>query len=373
MRVGIDATILEDDKPTGIGLFTINLINSLAKEDTNILVWTINAELINNNVEKRLVLGKFKNCKYCYLIRFFWSQTVLPFLIKKERIDIFLSPIPQGIIKCPVRQVVIFHDLLPLIYPQDFPLHTRISFKYILPQIIRSSDLILSVSEQTKKDIIHLYHVSKYKVKVIEECLDFDFFNKSFNGNITRQVLDKYRLKYKKYLLFVGTLTYRKNLHTLIKAFKNIISDFSDLRLVIVGKLIDNEYYTYINNLITKHNLLSYVSFLGYISYEELLYLYYGAKVFIYPSLYEGFGLPIIEAIYCRTPVIASKNVPSAQVIKDIPTFPPEDEDKLSDILKKVLRSNFLIPKKEIDKIKDRFSYKSFANKIIKEIKGLYG
>jgi len=371
MRIGIDATILEDNEPTGIGLFTINLIKALTKVCDDLVVWTINGDLIKERIKKKLVLGRYKNSNICYLVRFFWAQIVLPFLIRKEKINIFFSPIPQGLIKCPVTQVIVFHDLLPLIWPKDFPLYTRLSFKCFLPWVAKNSDLILSVSEQTKEDIIHFYGINEAKIKVITECIDLTLFKSSLDKKETQRILDKYGLRYKEYILFVGTLTYRKNLHTLIKAYKDILTEHSNLKLVVVGKIINKKYYSYINDLIAKYNLLYHVLFLGYISAQELPHLYSGAKVFVYPSIYEGFGLPVLESICCGTPVISSRSVPCAQMINWVATFPPENRFELSNALKQVIKSNKFVSDEEIKRIKRLFSPDHMSSQIIREINSL--
>lgn len=372
MRIGIDATILQDDKPTGIGLFTINLIRSLAKIHNNIVVWSINGELLAGmHIEMRSVLSRYKNSRICHLIRFFWSQSILPALIRKESVDIFVSPIPQGVVRCPASQIIVFHDLLPLIWPRDFPLYTRISFRYFLPQVLKNSVLIMSVSEQTREDILRYYGVDEDKVKVIRECIDFNLFKRYSDKKTIQHILNKYGLEYKRYVLFVGTLTYRKNLHTLIRAYKEVLLDHSGLKLVIAGKSADKEYQSYINELVVKDNLFHHVFFLGYIPFEELPCLYSGARVFVYPSIYEGFGLPVLESICCGTAVSSSKNVPCARAIENVFTFSPESRSELSTALRYFIESDLVIPDGQIEKLKKIFSCSHMGNQVMQEIRGL--
>ena len=164
---------------------------------------------------------------------------------------------------------------------------------------VKKADKIITVSNTIKQELIEKFNINPDRVKVVYNSVPEHFFNAEINSN----VLDKYKIQQNKYILSVATLNKRKNIPELIKAFEYISDKYPDLKLVLVGGMGNEN-----REKLTKHpNII----FTGYIPDEDVPTLYKNALLYMYPSLYEGFGIPLIEAQYCGCPVLCS----------DIPVF----------------------------------------------------
>ena len=195
--------------------------------------------------------------------------------------------------------MVTIHDLIFVRYPHLYSFFDRKIHFYKFKKSAQQADLVIAISEQTKKDIVEFLKIDASKIKVIYQGCHA-VFKKDFSDKEYKEVITKFNLP-KKFILNVGTIETRKNILLAVKAIKNI-----DTYLVIVGK--ETAYTNEIKNYISEHHLEDKVLFLKELSLEELAILYKLAKVFVYPSLYEGFGIPIIEALYSKTPVITTRD-----------------------------------------------------------------
>jgi len=216
-----------------------------------------------------------------------------PFLLRHNDLD--------------VKKVLTVHDIAPVILPH---LHNQIllfDFKTILPKLIKNTDLTVVVSYSTMTDLTTRLGINEEKLSVIHLGVDRSIFCPKKD---CRQVLNKHNLQHK-YILYVGDDTPRKNLKNLVIAYSNICKEISQ-DLVLIGPINESKIRAYINssNLPTdlKNEVRKRIIFLGYIAYEDLPYLYSAATALIFPSLYEGFGLPPLEAMACKTPVVLSNN-----------------------------------------------------------------
>lgn len=207
--------------------------------------------------------------------------------------------IPKGLKKANIKSVVTIHDLIFIRYPELYSFFDRkIHFKKF--QFAASnSDKIIAISEQTKKDIVEFLKVDPTKIEVIYQGCN-NAFKKQYPQKETEQTRIKFNLP-NDYILNVGTVEKRKNLLNLVKAIEN-----SNTTLVVVG----NHKSTYAEETkayIRSKGMKDRVLFLKNVSTEELAQIYQMATIFVYPSIFEGFGIPIIEALYSCTPVITSK------------------------------------------------------------------
>jgi glycosyltransferase involved in cell wall biosynthesis len=159
--------------------------------------------------------------------------------------------------------------------------------------------MVIAISEQTKKDIISYLHIDANKIRVVYQGCQ-DVFKRKYSDSEKKQVTEKFNLP-ETFVLNVGTIEERKNALTIVKAIKNL-----DVHLVLIGKQTD--YTQKIHQFISENKLENRVHFLKGLSSEELAITYQLATVFVYPSIFEGFGIPIIEALYSKTPVITNKN-----------------------------------------------------------------
>lgn len=199
------------------------------------------------------------------------------------------------------KKIITVHDIIAYKFPKSNTLLTRTRYKLLLPKTLKTADKIISVSNNTKKDLINIFNVPEEKIKVIYPGIDEKF--RVLNSNEVSEFQQKYHLKFP-YILYVGNLMKHKNVFTLIEAFYKIKKKGIKHKLVIAGTIKVKGQRLF--DAIDKLNLRKEVIFTGYVSEEDLPALYNSADLFVYPSLYEGFGFPPLEAMACGTPVITS-------------------------------------------------------------------
>ncbi|RYE29097.1 MAG: glycosyltransferase family 1 protein [Sphingobacteriaceae bacterium] len=207
--------------------------------------------------------------------------------------------LPFGIKKSRIKTVVTIHDLIYLKYPEYFGLINRKIYEWKARYACKTADLVIAVSEQTKTDLIHNFNLNPHKIKVVYQSCDPIFRNLK-NNKVKEALRVKYNLP-QQFILNVGTIETRKNLLLAVKALKNIPAE---VKLVVVGR--ETKYATLIKNYLVKEALHNRVLFLHHVLFEDLPVIYQLASVFVYPSRYEGFGIPILEALCSGTPVVAA-------------------------------------------------------------------
>jgi glycosyltransferase involved in cell wall biosynthesis len=231
------------------------------------------------------------------------------------------------------KSIITIFDLIPILYPELVtPIYAWQS-RNLLPKILRKTDRILAISEHTKKDLITRYHIPSNRIDVTHLGVSDHF--KPCNPQIVQQFKDKNRLL-SPYILFVGALEPKKNIPALIKAFSLCLKQMPDLSLVLAGK--PSWKYEEIFSLIQILHLEKKVRILNFVPYDDLPLLYSGAEVFVFPSRYEGFGLPPLEAMKCGTPVIVSDRSSLPEIIGGQGlTVDPDDIQGLCDLILKVI------------------------------------
>lgn len=322
MRIGIDATFIGTRKPTGLAVYTWNIVNELARIHDDIILWTsedygfsVPPESIRHAMRAWSFMGEQR-----FMIRPFWMEFVLPHLIRKEKIDILFSTVPGGVANCPVPHIITVHDIIPLTYPIDHPRSVQWNFKHRLPRFLKNAASVIADSEYTKGDIVDHYKIESSHIKVIE--LGYDSSN--FRPVDSPSTLEKYGLQQGTYIATVGNATLRKNLEILIEALGKIPEQIPH-RLVIAGPVSTGQELR-LRNIARQHGVENRLVFPGYVPYEDLPAIYSGAALFAYPSLYEGFGLPVLEAMACGVPVLAANATSIPEVSSDAALlFDPRD------------------------------------------------
>jgi glycosyltransferase involved in cell wall biosynthesis len=331
MRVAIDARKLHD---FGIGTYIRNLLRELARLDAD-TEYVLLCREPDMGVAKELG-GNFRTVlepSPNYSIR---EQVHVPWVLRRERPDVFHSPhyvLPPAV-RC--RSVVTIHDTIHLTLPQYLP--NRMAYAYAKASMwsaARRSDRILTVSEASKRDILRLLDVPADKVVVVYNAIDERFSREPHPVDVAR-VRERFQLD-QRFILYVGTIKPHKNLVRLIEAFHELRrGDLDDLKLLIIGDEISK--FPALRLAVHQYKLHKHVRFLGYLSDDTLAILYRLAAVFAFPSLYEGFGLPPLEAMACGTPVVTSNVSSLPEVAGDAAVLvDPYDVASIVEGLRRVL------------------------------------
>ncbi len=232
----------------------------------------------------------------------YWRSFSMSKDIEKYQNDIFhglSNEIPKGINREKTKVVVTIHDLIFLRFPKLYKALDRSIYNQKFKFACQNSDVIVAISEQTKQDIIHYYHTDPNKIKVVYQGCDPVYYQ-TVSSEKKAAIRQKYNLP-ENFTLNVGTIEKRKNILSIIKAMHQGKIDFP---LVVVGRKTD--YMDEIMEYIQNNHLENKIQFLHNVSFEDLPSLYQMSSLFVYPSIFEGFGIPVIEAINSRTPVITS-------------------------------------------------------------------
>ncbi len=358
-KIGIDASILSI-KPTGISNYIIPFIVELSKNSDIEIILFSNNPLNEKVLEKISDIRNIKtNIKSFPIINklLFWFIFQLPILVRREKLDVFWGPshyIPFFLPK-KIKKIVTYHDLIFRLFPKESHSGSLIRGFAFCRYSLNASDIILSVSEETKKQIIHFYGVGPSKIKVCHGGVNKDMFKKIENFSYFEQLKKQYGLR-DKFAIFVSTLEPRKNVNFLIKVFEELNKIDVDMDIAIVGMkawggnmLFDREY----------------IKVLGYVSDQELVELYNKAYFCIIPSLYEGFGLVSLEAAASNCAVIAANNSATKDISRnyallidgyDIDKW-VESIKKLNDLELKIMKEKGLIESSKYDwkKCSDQF------------------
>lgn len=303
MNIGFDGKRAANNL-TGLGNYSRSLILQLSEffHQNHYFVYSPkvkNNKQINSFFEiENIQLELPEKSKFSILWRSFGIKRQL----EKDRISIYhglSNEIPFGLKGGTIKTIVTIHDLIFLRLPSNYKLADRIIYNFKSKYACKNADRILAISEQTKFDIVSYYHIDPAKIEVIYQSCD-DSFKRTVEQEVRDAVSKKYNLP-AQYILNVGTIEPRKNLLLIVEALKNVPVNF---KLVVVGK--QQAYAKQVIAEINRLGLQDRVIFLKNIPFADLPAIYQLASLFVYPSFYEGFGIPIIEALYGRVPVIAA-------------------------------------------------------------------
>ncbi|MFA6236149.1 MAG: glycosyltransferase family 1 protein [Bacteriovorax sp.] len=234
-----------------------------------------------------------------------WRSFLLSDDLLRDRLDIFhgLShEIPYGLKgPKPFKKIVTMHDLLFLRFPEFFPFIDRMNYNQKFKYAAKNSDLVIAICQQTKEDLINFLGVDEKKIVIHYQSCSPRFYN-LLDGEIIRGIKEKYCIN-KPFILHVGAFERNKNQVTLLEAFADVADKIED-DLVFIGQ--GKKYKDQVESRIMELNLSNRVHVLSTVHFDELPAFYQAAKVFCFPSLFEGFGIPILEALFSKTPVITS-------------------------------------------------------------------
>ena len=311
MKIAINASIV-DPFLSGLGTYAVHLFKELANLHADVIMYTAHPEVCEVNPTRCRRISWSVQTSYGrrgHLQRMIWTQLVLPLRLLADRATLLFSPLPEGMLLPIIPQVIVVHDLLPLRFPQEYP-RQQYYFRYLVPAMLNRARAIIAVSESTRRDLLMLYSLQASKIQVVPDGYDQGRYRVGLMAQATQQ---NYGLA--PYLLYVGNLLPHKNLHRLLQAFALISGRFPHT-LVIAGRK-DRRYYPSLEAEARALGVQERVRFLDYVPAADLPALYAAADVFVFPSLYEGFGLPILEAMACGVPVIAAHTGSMPEVAGD--------------------------------------------------------
>jgi glycosyltransferase involved in cell wall biosynthesis len=325
MRIGFDITPLSVPQ-SGVGTYTANLFQQLCQRASDEVLplthYPNEYQWSGNNPHPRMN-------------RTLWMQAVLPMQLSRLKPDVahFTNSTAPLAVPCPM--VLTIHDMTLWLMPQYHPALRLAAMRPIIPLVARRAAAVITVSESARADVIRILRLPPERVHVIYEAPAPDFRPLAPDA-----MLDEVRAKYNlppRFLLYVGTIEPRKNIVRLLEAFADLRRrDAIDHELILVGSRgwKDQDVYGAIERL----NLAGCVRFLGHIPIADLVAVYNLAAALVFPSLYEGFGLPVIEAMACGTPVITSRMGSLQEVAGDAAEFvEPLDVASIRDAICRVV------------------------------------
>jgi len=342
VRIGINALYLLPGKVGGSEIYIRSLVRGLLEVDRdNTYVIFINKE------SKGIFQETAPNVKVvlCPIqatnrpIRILWEQLILPFQVRRHKIDVLLSAGMTSPFFCPVPSVLVIYDLQHVNQPQNFSCLYLFFLKTIIYLSAKTSDGIITISEHVKKDIIKYYKIGAEKLTVAHLAVNHDLFFPMSSDNLS-SIRTKYDLP-ESYFLYAAALLPHKNHARLLQAFKEIIAEIPGTKLVLTGAWDKGQ--DTIASLISASGLQKDVIMLGWIPFEDIPSLYRGAEMFIYPSLHEGFGLPILEAMASGVPVVCSRIEPLVEIAGEAALLvDPYDQSDIARGILSVFRDNIL-------------------------------
>lgn len=354
--MGIDFRELVPGRRTGIGRYLLSFLSEATRMAPDFEFWLYaDSDIKGFNLPRtrlKVVPGRLTPL---------WDQYHLPRALEEDEVDLFFSPYYKAPIHPPCPAVVTIHDLLFLHFPKNFgerflknPL-----FKRYASIILRKVQAVITDSNCSKRDILEHFLLPEDKIKVIYPGVDSSFAPK--NEKETEPILKKYGLE-KGYLLYVGNFKPHKNLPLLLSAYAKLPDKIREKHpLLLVGG--DEQSARPLKKMADSLSLK--VKFLHFVPDEELSYFYSAASIFIFPSLYEGFGYPPLEAMACGTPVIVSSSSSLTEVVGDAGFyFPPTHPDELTGKIKLLIADRNL--RKELS-IKGRRRAAMFTTKKMTE------
>ncbi len=324
MKIAIDIREAGAEK-TGKGWYTYNLVLELLKLDSK------NEYVLYSDNEKS-PYKEFKNVQLKHITSkgLKWHLNVLKDL-KSHKPDLFFAPtsyIIPSLAPKSLKVIITVHDLVAFLFPASHNAKAVLIERLTLRRAIKKAARIFVVSENTQKDLLKRFKYPHSHIHLVP-CAPSDFFREP----VKPEEIAKFKAKYKlpeQFILAVGTLEPRKNFGTLIKSFVLIKAKLPHSKLVIVGK--KGWKYSHIEDKLKEFKLENEVIFPGYLDGEDLKKMYAAATVFVFPSLYEGFGIPPLEAMACGCPVVSSNVASLPEVVGDAGILiEPKNARKIAD------------------------------------------
>ena len=299
-NIGFDAKRLFNNF-TGLGNYSRTLVADLEQHFPQHRYHLFTPKSRRNARTEQFYNSDRFHLHYAHGFKPLWRPWLMLKDLKKEQIDLYhgLShEIPLGLAKTGIKSVVTIHDLIFLHYPRQYGRLDNLIYNFKFRYACENSDKIIAISESTKQDIMRFYQIKPEKIEVVYQTCDISFMQPVTTDKKT--ICQKYPLP-AEYLLYVGTIIERKNLLNIVKALE-LLPDAPPLAVIGKGGAYKDQVVRYV----AEHGLNSRVIFLNEPTFADFPAIYHYAAAFIYPSVYEGFGIPVLEALATGTPVITS-------------------------------------------------------------------
>lgn len=349
MRIGVDARATTDHR--GPGRYLRSLLRTLAqidKKNTYFLFYE-KGQLDSFILDQANFIKKPFSSDTPERFRdiFFREHFRLPGELRRYKLDLLFQPNNYLFFLGPGKIVVTLHDLKFLVLPEllkALSFKERIISRMILSMIKRKASKVITISEHTREAAIRYLRLSPGRVVAIPHGISPDF-QPIRDERILKRVRERYNLG-RDFILYLGGVNPWKNLESLIHAYSQVINEVNSPELIIAGE-IEKDYsissFPRIKRMIADYKISHRIRFLGFIPDEDLPGLYNLAKFFVFPSLYEGFGFPVLEAMACGCPVISSRATSLPEVVGEgALLFNPRDPGELVRAMKRVLTDRSL-------------------------------
>lgn len=360
MKIGFDGKRATQNL-TGLGNYSRYLIGLLAKfyPQNEYIVYALSIPSPEAAVAR--VFYEYPNTNF---MKSYWRSYGIVKTLLQNKVDLFhglSNEIPFGLKKARIPSVVTIHDLIFIRYPEYYPFVDRLIYKFKIRHATLHADKIIAISRQTKHDIIHYLGIKEDKIEVIYQDCD-PVFHQTVSQIEKDEIKHRYQLP-EKYILNVGTIEERKNLLLIAKALLRI----DNIHLVVVGR--ETKYTHKVKDFLKKNDLSERVHFLHKVEYRDLPAIYQQAELFVYPSRFEGFGIPIVEALHSGVPVIAARGSCLEEAGgPDSVYVDPDDEVELALNIQTIIQNNEI--KKEMinsgKRYLEKFSGKSISDQTIR-------
>lgn len=373
MKVSIDGQLFLKGEKTGIGWVAHNVLSNL-RMDSN-CEYQLNCFVLGYDRTSQQEIDKYRKSGFSIkkvkwfndvIYRIIWNFIPIPYWLffgKKSQVTIFFNYIiPPGVYG---KKITVVHDMAYKAYPETVRAKTRKFLELSLAKTCRRADKIITISEFSKSEIMRYLPVKEDKIEVIPLGVDTNLYHSNYDKAEIETAKEKYKIN-SDYFLYLGTIEPRKNIERLIRAYGSLYEQKKDIpKLVLAGKKgwLYDEIFNTVDELMLHHM----VDFLGYVDVQDAPRLIKGATAFVFPSLYEGFGLPPLEAMACGTPVIAACAASLPEVIGEAGLLvDPLDINSIKDaMLRIVLEPDLRIKLREEGILQARkFSWKKTTNRI---------
>lgn len=366
MNIGFDAKRAFFNT-SGLGNYsrnTIRLLSEYYPENNYILYTPSDKDVIEFEIKKNIRIVT-PSSFIGSIAKSYWRSVQISKQIIEDKIDIFhglSNEIPSGLKKANIQSLITIHDLIFFRYPELYKHVDRNIYIKKVKNGCSNADKIIAISNQTKSDLIQFMNVDESKIFVVYQGCNPIFYDIAENKEEVRSKLSLPE----KYILYVGTIEKRKNLLNVIKALKE---NNIETPLVVVGR--KTNYFHEVENYINHNNLNQQVSFYHNIETEDLPAIYQMAEIFIYPSIFEGFGIPILEALNSGTPVITSKGSCFSEAGGGSSIYiQPDNIEEITEAIRLVLNNKGLREKMIIDGLEHAKNFKD--KKVAEDLMNIY-